>query len=54
MLKRGALLKAVSERLGHANASITQDIYQHVTADMQDHAADIAGEILQRVQKKPA
>jgi len=53
MLKRGALLKAVSERLGHANPNITLDIYQHVTADMQEHAAEMAGEILRRV-KKPA
>lgn len=46
MLGAGVPLKVVSQRLGHANISITADIYQHVTRGMDQDAADrIAGAI---------
>lgn len=45
LLRNGVNLKAVSERLGHANPSITLNVYQHVLPDMQEHAAQVAGEI---------
>ena len=32
--------KVVSERLGHANVSITLDIYSHVMPGMQEEAAE--------------
>lgn len=35
MLKQGANLKVVSERLGHYSISITGDIYAHVAQGMQ-------------------
>jgi integrase len=42
----GVPIKVVSERLGHAKASITLDIYAHSTKDMQEQAAEIAGSIM--------
>jgi integrase len=33
-------VKVVSERLGHANISITLDTYSHILLSMQQHAAD--------------
>ena len=46
LLKEGVPIKVVSERLGHAKASITLDIYAHATKDMQEQAAEIAGSIM--------
>ena len=40
MLKAGEHPKVVSERLGHANISITLDIYSHVLPGMQEAAAE--------------
>lgn len=45
LLRNGVNLKAVSERLGHANPSVTLNVYQHVLPDMQEHAAQVAGDI---------
>lgn len=45
-LERGVPLKAISERLGHSNPSVTQGIYAHVTQHMQDQAAEAAEYIL--------
>jgi integrase len=43
-LQAGIDVKIVSERLGHASATITWDIYQHVTPAMQSDAAErVAG-----------
>jgi len=39
-LQAGVDVKIVSERLGHASATITWDIYQHVTPAMQSDAAE--------------
>lgn len=39
-LQAGVDVKIVSERLGHASATITWDIYQHVTPAMQSGAAE--------------
>jgi integrase len=38
-LKAGVPSKVVSARLGHASTGITEDIYQHVTPQMQEEAA---------------
>jgi len=41
--------KVVQERLGHANVSITLDIYSHVTAPMEaDGAEQVASLFAQR------
>ena len=46
MLEAGIPLKVVSEYLGHANISITADVYQHVTDEMARKAGDALGGIL--------
>lgn len=52
-LLAGTHPKVLSELLGHSTISITQDLYGHVTAPMQDGAADrmeeLLGPILRRV-----
>ncbi len=40
LLRQNIHPKIVSERLGHANVSITLDVYSHVTPDMQREAAE--------------
>jgi integrase len=39
LLSDGVNVKVVSERLGHASAALTLDVYAHVTPDMQTEAA---------------
>ncbi len=39
MLKNGENPKVVQERLGHANISITMDVYAHALPSMQKDAA---------------
>lgn len=39
MLKGGINVKAVSERLGHAEVALTHNIYSHVLPSMQEKAA---------------
>lgn len=39
LLQAGAPVKVVSERLGHANAAFTMNVYQHVLPGMQAEAA---------------
>ena len=50
MLRLGMHPKVVSERLGHANVSITLDTYSHATPDMQREAADAFGAALRRAR----
>jgi integrase len=40
LLSQGVHPKVVQERLGHANIAMTMNLYSHVTADMQRHAAE--------------
>ena len=40
MIASGVPVKVVSERLGHATAAFTMDVYQHVLPGMQQEAAD--------------
>lgn len=46
LLRRGVNPKIVSEMLGHANVSITLDVYSHVTPDMQQAAAQVMDLVL--------
>jgi integrase len=48
-LQAGIHPKVVSERLGHANISITLDTYSHAIPAMQEEAAErIAGLVFAR------
>ena len=47
-LEAGVHPKVVSERLGHANITITLDTYSHVTPAMQEDAAETVADLLQR------
>jgi len=49
LLKRGVPIIVVSERLGHAKASITLDIYAHTLPTMQQEAAVKVGEMMAEV-----
>lgn len=49
LLKRGVPISVVSERLGHAKASITLDVYSHVLPSMQQQAAEKVGEMMAEV-----
>jgi len=40
LLKKGVAAKIVSERLGHANITLTLDTYSHVLPDMQEGAVE--------------
>ncbi len=47
LLENGVDIKTVSATLGHADISITGNIYSHVTSKMQEKAAVVLGEALQ-------
>ncbi|HEV8194126.1 MAG TPA: tyrosine-type recombinase/integrase, partial [Ktedonobacterales bacterium] len=46
VLARGMPVKAVSEMLGHANASTTLNLYGHVLPHMQQQVAGVMDDIL--------
>ncbi len=46
LLKAGVPAKVVAERLGHASAGFTLNVYQHVLPGMQAHAAQIFDDLL--------
>ncbi len=46
LLGSGENVKVVSERLGHASAALTLDVYSHVLPDMQQRAAERLEQIL--------
>ena len=47
-IKAGAPIKVVLERLGHARASLTMDIYVHTNLDEHSEAAEALGEAFGR------
>lgn len=53
MLRQGVHPKVVSERLGHANVSITLDTYSHVTPGIQAAAALRFDEGIQKSDNVP-
>jgi integrase len=46
LLKMGVDVRIVQEILGHSRSTVTRDIYQHVTAGMQDDAMAKLGQFL--------
>jgi integrase len=48
LLRRGTPLKTVSERLGHANATITLNTYAHVMTGDDEKASDLVGDLLEK------
>jgi integrase len=46
LIAAGVPVKIVSERLGHATSSITQDIYAHVLPHMQERAVTVVDSII--------
>jgi integrase len=55
MLRQGVPIKTVQERLGHANASITLNIYAHVLAGDDQRAVDICEQRLRTaIGKQPS
>lgn len=47
LIENGAVAKGVAERLGHANALITQNLYTHNTQKLQDETLAIFNKIMQ-------
>lgn len=47
LIEAGATLKYVSERLGHASATITSDTYLHVTEKIEDDSLDLYEKYIQ-------
>jgi integrase len=43
----GVPIKTVSERLGHANATITLNVYVHSTPAQHDQAAAVLGALVE-------
>ncbi len=50
LLMAGVPVRTVSEVLGHANSSVTLDIYGHVLPRSRQHAADLAGAMMERLR----
>lgn len=48
-LRDGVMVTTVSKTLGHANVSITLNVYSHVLPDMDEHAATVANTRLRRL-----
>lgn len=46
MIRQGVPLKVVSERLGHADVSVTMRVYEHVTTTDDQAAADALAQAL--------
>jgi integrase len=50
MLLAGVDTKVVSDMLGHSNAAITMNVYQHVVSSLKTDAADRLDAVLQRTR----
>ena len=46
LLRAGVPVKVVAQRLGHADVAVTMRVYQHVTAEDDQAAADVLGHVL--------
>ena len=54
MLESGINVKVVSERLGHASAAMTLDVYAHVLPGMQEEATEKLSSVLLGLGPEPA
>lgn len=52
LLMSNVPVKTVSERLGHASSSFTNDVYGHILPPMQEHAANVVDSLLDVCPKK--
>jgi integrase len=52
MLNHDIPVIVVSRRLGHAQASITSDVYGHLLPNMQDEAAEMIDELVTPTEVK--
>jgi len=52
-LQNGVHVKVVQERLGHASATITLDIYSHVTEGMDRDAANTVAALFEATDGGP-
>ncbi len=52
LLRRGIPLKTVSQRLGHANPTVTLDIYAHVMSGDDEKAAKTTEDIYKKTIKE--
>jgi integrase len=52
LLRRGIPLKTVSQRLGHANPTVTLDIYAHVMSGDDEKAAKTTDDIYKKRSMK--
>lgn len=52
-LRAGVPVKVVSERLGHASVSFTQDTYMHVIPGMDEHGAQVAATAILGISGRP-
>ena len=46
LLRGGVNVKLVAARLGHANAAVTLQTYQHMQPDLAEHVADVVDDLL--------
>lgn len=51
LLMRGLPVKAVSSRLGHANAITTSNIYSHALKSKEERASEIMDDIMKKKKK---
>jgi excisionase family DNA binding protein len=52
LLRRGVPLRTVSQRLGHANPTVTLNIYAHVMSGDDTTAADTVEEMIKKLLEK--
>jgi integrase len=52
LLRRGIPWKTVSQRLGHANATVTLNIYAHVMSGDDENAAKTVNDIYKNRSKE--
>lgn len=52
LLRRGVPLRTVSQRLGHANPTVTLNTYAHVMSGDDERAADTVDEMMKKQLKK--
>jgi integrase len=52
LLRRGVPLRTVSQRLGHANPTVTRNIYAHVMSGDDERAADTVEEMIKKQLEK--